>query len=83
MRGSCLEVLGSSGQYRMGFSPDLVLSELPWHYLLRAVTILFLGIVAAAFLIGALLQKGASDLDLETTTITRDFSRIIQALNPS
>ncbi|MNT41961.1 hypothetical protein D3C72_1783540 [compost metagenome] len=38
-----------------------------------------LGIIFAAFLMGAL-HKGASDLDLETNTITRDFSRIIQAL---
>jgi ABC-type uncharacterized transport system permease subunit len=38
-----------------------------------------LGIVVSAFLLGAL-HKGASDLDLETATITRDFSRIIQAL---
>lgn len=70
------EVLGSAGQYRIGFSPD-------YGFIGIAVALLAnnnpLGIVVAAFLMGAL-HKGASDLDLETTTITRDFSRIIQAL---
>lgn len=69
------EVLGSAGQYRIGFSPD-------YGFLGIAVALLAnnnpLGITIAAFLIGAL-HKGASDLDLETGTITRDFSRIIQA----
>jgi simple sugar transport system permease protein len=70
------EVLGSAGQYRIGFSPD-------YGFIGIAVALLAgnnpLGIIAAAFLMGAL-HKGASDLDLETNTITRDFSRIIQAL---
>ncbi|MEK2644082.1 ABC transporter permease [Bdellovibrio sp. BCCA] len=70
------EVLGSAGQYRIGFSPD-------YGFIGIAVALLAnnnpLGIIAAAFLMGAL-HKGASDLDLETTTITRDFSRIIQGL---
>lgn len=70
------EVMGSAGQYRIGFSPD-------YGFIGIAVALLAnnnpLGIVVAAFLMGAL-HKGASDLDLETTTITRDFSRIIQAL---
>lgn len=70
------EVLGSAGQYRIGFSPD-------YGFIGIAVALLAsnnpLGIIVAAFLMGAL-HKGASDLDLETTTITRDFSRIIQAL---
>lgn len=69
------EVLGSAGQYRIGFSPD-------YGFIGIAVALLAnnnpLGIIAAAFLMGAL-HKGASDLDLETSTITRDFSRIIQA----
>lgn len=68
------EVLGSAGQYRIGFSPD-------YGFIGIAVALLAnnnpLGIIAAAFLMGAF-HKGASDLDLETTTITRDFSRIIQ-----
>lgn len=70
------EVLGSAGQYRIGFSPD-------YGFIGIAVALLAnnnpIGIIAGAFLMGAL-HKGASDLDLETTTITRDFSRIIQAL---
>ena len=70
------EVMGSAGQYRIGFSPD-------YGFIGIAVALLAnnnpLGIIAGAFLMGAL-HKGASDLDLETTTITRDFSRIIQAL---
>lgn len=70
------EVVGSAGQYRLGFSPE-------YGFMGIAVALLAqnnpLGIVVSAFLLGAL-HKGASDLDLETTTITRDFSRIIQAL---
>jgi simple sugar transport system permease protein len=69
------EVIGSAGQYRVGFSPD-------YGFIGIAVALLAannpLGIIAAGFLMGAL-HKGASDLDLETSTITRDFSRIIQA----
>lgn len=70
------EVLGSAGQYRVGFSPD-------YGFIGIAVALLAnnnpLGIIFAGFLMGAL-HKGAADLDLETSTITRDFSRIIQAL---
>ncbi|HEX7674291.1 MAG TPA: ABC transporter permease [Bdellovibrio sp.] len=70
------EVMGSAGQYRVGFSPD-------YGFIGIAVALLAnnnpLGIIVAAFLMGAL-HKGASDLDLETSTITRDFSHIIQAL---
>lgn len=70
------EVLGSAGQYRIGFSPD-------YGFIGIAVALMAnnnpLGIILSAFLMGAL-HKGATDLDLETTTITRDFSRILQAL---
>ncbi|MGZ3768844.1 MAG: ABC transporter permease [Bdellovibrio sp.] len=70
------EVFGSAGQYRIGFSPD-------YGFIGIAVALLAnnnpLGIIIAAFFMGAF-HKGASDLDLETTTITRDFSRIIQGL---
>lgn len=70
------EVLGSAGQYRIGFSPD-------YGFIGIAVALMAnnnpLGIIVSAFLMGAL-HKGATDLDLETTTITRDFSRILQAL---
>lgn len=70
------EVLGSVGQYRIGFSPE-------YGFIGIAVALLAgnnpVGIIFSAFLMAAL-HKGAADLDLETTTITRDFSRIIQAL---
>jgi simple sugar transport system permease protein len=70
------EILGSTGRLRLGFSPD-------YGFLGIAVAILAsnhpLGVVASAFLLGAL-HKGATDLDLETMTITRDFSKIIQGL---
>jgi len=70
------EVMGSAGQFKVGFSAD-------YGFIGIAVALLAqnnpLGIIAAAFLMGAL-HKGASDLDLETTTITRDFSKIIQSL---
>jgi ABC-type uncharacterized transport system permease subunit len=70
------EVMGSSGQFKIGFSAD-------YGFIGIAVALLAqnnpLGIIFAAFLMGAL-HKGASDLDLETTTITRDFSKIIQSM---
>ncbi len=69
------EVQGSSGQYRIGFSPE-------FGFIGIAVALAAnnnpIGILFTAFLMGAL-HKGASDLDLETATITRDFSKIIQA----
>lgn len=70
------EILGSFLKYRLGFSPDfgfigiavaLIAGGNPW------------GLLLSAFLFGAL-QKGASDLDLETTHITRDFARVLQAV---
>lgn len=70
------EVLGSTYQFKIGFSPS-------YGFLGIAVALLarqnFLGIIASSFLI-ALLHKGASDLDLETQFLTRDFSRVLQAL---
>jgi simple sugar transport system permease protein len=70
------EILGSTGRLRIGFSPD-------YGFLGIAVAILAsnhpLGVIASAFLLGAL-HKGATDLDLETMTITRDFSKIIQGM---
>jgi len=70
------EVMGSSGQFKIGFSAD-------YGFIGIAVALLAqnnpIGVIFAAFLMGAL-HKGASDLDLETTTITRDFSKIIQSL---
>lgn len=73
----CLnEVMGSSLRYKIGFSPDYGFVGIAVALLARNNP---LGIVASAFLFG-ILQKGASDLDLETATITRDFARIIQAI---
>jgi ABC-type uncharacterized transport system permease subunit len=69
------EVLGSSGQYRLGFSPD-------YGFLGIAVALMAqnnpLGILLSGFLMGAL-HKGAGDLDMETAHITRDFSKVLQA----
>lgn len=70
------EILGSAGQFKIGFSPG-------YGFMGIAVALLAannpLGIIFSALLMGAL-HKGASDLDLETATITRDFSKIIQSL---
>ncbi len=70
------EVLGNTYQYKLGFSPA-------YGFLGIAVSLLarqhFLGLIASSFLI-AILHKGASDLDLETQFLTRDFSRVLQAL---
>lgn len=70
------EVLGNAGRFRLGFSPD-------FGFIGIAVALLGrnrpLGVVAAAFLFGAL-HKGAGDLDLETDHVTRDLSLILQAL---
>ncbi len=70
------EVLGNTFQYKLGFSPS-------YGFLGIAVALLarqhFLGLIASSFLI-AILHKGASDLDLETQFLTRDFSKVLQAL---
>lgn len=70
------EVFGNSFQYKIGFSPQ-------YGFLGIAVALLarnnFAGIIGSAFLM-ACLHKGASDLDLETTYLTRDFSNILQAV---
>jgi simple sugar transport system permease protein len=70
------EVLGNTGNFRLGFSPD-------YGFLGIAVALLGrnhpLGIIAAALLFGAL-HKGTADLDLETEHISRDLSLILQAI---
>lgn len=70
------EILGSSGRLELGFSPD-------YGFIGIAVALLArnhpLGIILSAFLFAAL-QKGASDLDMETAVITRDFAKILQAV---
>ncbi len=70
------EVLGSTFQYKLGFSAS-------YGFLGIAVALLarnhFIGLIGSAFLL-AILHKGSSDLDLETQFLTRDFSRVLQAL---
>ena len=70
------EVLGNSFQYKIGFSPQ-------YGFLGIAVSLLaqqnFVGIIFSAFLM-ACLHKGAADLDLETNYLTRDYSRVLQAI---
>lgn len=70
------EVIGHSGQFKIGFSPD-------YGFIGIAVALLArnhpLGILAAAFFMASL-HKGASALDFETDTVTRDFSKILQAM---
>lgn len=70
------EVLGNTFQYKIGFSAQ-------YGFLGIAVALLarqnFIGIIGSAFLM-ACLHKGASDLDLETNYLTRDFSRVLQAI---
>jgi ABC-type uncharacterized transport system permease subunit len=70
------EVLGNSGRFKMGFSPDYGFMGIAVALLGRGRP---LGVVAAALLFGAL-HKGTADLDLETEHITRDFSMILEAL---
>lgn len=70
------EVLGSTFQYKIGFSPA-------YGFLGIVVALLAqghpLGILFCSFLM-AILHKGASDLDLETQFLTRDFSKVLQAI---
>lgn len=70
------EILGSAGKYRLGFSPDYGFTGIAVALLARNNP---LSILLSAFLFGAL-HKGASDLDLETQMINRDFAKIIQAI---
>ena len=70
------EVFGNTFQYKIGFSPQ-------YGFMGIAVALLarnnFVGIMGSAFLM-ACLHKGASDLDLETNFLTRDFSNVLQAI---
>ena len=70
------EILGSAGKYRLGFSPDYGFTGIAVALLARNNP---LAILLSAFLFGAL-HKGASDLDLETQMINRDFAKIIQSV---
>ncbi len=70
------EVMGATGKFTIGFSPE-------YGFMGIAVALLGrnrpLGVVASALLFGAL-HKGSLDLDLETEKVTRDFSLVLQAL---
>ncbi|MCX6893623.1 MAG: ABC transporter permease [Verrucomicrobia bacterium] len=70
------EVLGNSGRFILGFSPE-------YGFMGIAVALLGrnqpAGVVAAALLFGAL-HKGTAELDLETEHVTREVSLVFQAL---
>lgn len=70
------EVLGNAFQYKIGFSPQYGFMGIAVALLARQNAV---GIIFSAFLMASL-HKGASDLDLETQFLTRDFSKILQAL---
>jgi simple sugar transport system permease protein len=69
------EVLGNSGKFKMEFSPGYGFIGIAVALLGRGQP---LGVVLSALLFGAL-HKGAADLDLETQSVTRDVSSILQA----
>jgi simple sugar transport system permease protein len=70
------EVLGNSGRFKVGFSPE-------YGFMGIAVALLGrnqpLGVLAAALLFGAL-HKGTADLDMETEHVTHELSLVLQAL---
>jgi general nucleoside transport system permease protein len=70
-----IELMGNSGKFKLGFSPDYGFIGIAVALLARGNPV---GVLASAFLFGAL-HKGATDLDLETENVTRDLSLIIQA----
>lgn len=70
------EIMGSSGKFSIGFSADYGFVGIAVALLARNHP---LGIIASSLLFG-ILQKGTADLDIETNSITRDFSKIMQAV---
>lgn len=70
------EVLGSSYQYKVGFSPAYGFLGIVVALLAQGHPV---GMIFSAFIM-AVLHKGASDLDLETQYLTRDFSKVLQSL---
>lgn len=70
------EVFGSLGKLRLGFSAD-------YGFIGIAVALMArnhpLAVIPSALLFGVL-QKGSTDLSLETELINRDFAKIIQAV---
>lgn len=69
------EVLGYSGQFKIGFSPDYGFIGIAVSLLARNHPI---GIIFSGLLFG-FMHKGAMDMDLETENITRDFSKVLQS----
>lgn len=70
------EVLGNTFQYKVGFSPAYGFLGIVVALLAQGHPI---GILFSSFIM-AILHKGASDLDLETQFLTRDFSKVLQAI---
>jgi simple sugar transport system permease protein len=70
------EVFGNAGRFKIGFSADYGFVGIPVALLARCHPV---GVIFSAFLFGAL-HKGSSELDLETTFVTRDVSYLIQAM---
>lgn len=69
------EVLGNSGRFKLGFSPDYGFTGIAVALLARCHP---LGVIPSALLFGAL-HKGSADLDLETEHVTRDLALVMQA----
>lgn len=70
------EVLGNSGKLKLGFSADFGFVGIAVALLARNHP---LAVIPSAILFGVL-TKGTGDLDIETESITRDFTRIMQAV---
>jgi ABC-type uncharacterized transport system permease subunit len=70
------EILGNTFQYKIGFSASYGFLGIVVALLAQGHPI---GIIFSSFVI-AVLHKGASDLDLETMHLTRDYSKVIQAI---
>lgn len=70
------EVFGSLGKLRLGFSADYGFVGIAVALMARNHP---LAVIPSAVLFGVL-QKGSTDLSLETEMINRDFAKIIQAV---
>jgi len=70
------EVLGRSGTFKLDFSPGYGFTGIAVAFLARGNPI---AIVFSSILFGAL-QKGASDLEIYTQSVTSDLASILQAL---
>ena len=73
---SLTEVLGSSGQYRLGFSADFGFVGIAVALVARGNPLLC--IPSALFF--ACIQKFSQDMELESTWMTRDLSFVLQGL---